>query len=304
MKNTKRILPFTMPVFLCAGLFGCSDNVTFEWMKVRNEPKIAGFIDDSLVVVTDCRQWLEITETWNGGYSEESSCGHDRMMVYNYRVQEDGPRWMDSLTNKRGGWKWNQMTDSIFWRWDGNELLLWKLGETAHKMKLSRKNDGCLQTFEINRMRQWLGGDFIALGGGFSTGGDDCQYAVLDTIERTLTYKRLDKDLEWIEKCDDIRAWGDDIYCLRKNIDESGFFLIVNNEKKDSILIEDVPNTSNLWNYFEFCFMGNMIYFGHNINSIDVKYEKIVVYPNIKATSELNYIDENDNNVNYEFYRE
>lgn len=128
MKNVKRILPFTIPVFLCAGVFGCSDNVTFEWMKVRNEPMIAGFIDDSLVVVTDCRQWLEITETWNGGYSEESSCGHDRMMVYNYQVQEDGPRWTDSLTNKSGGWRWYQMTDSIFWRWDGNSILLWKVG--------------------------------------------------------------------------------------------------------------------------------------------------------------------------------
>lgn len=31
MKNVKRILPFTMPVFLCAGLFGCSDNVKIRY---------------------------------------------------------------------------------------------------------------------------------------------------------------------------------------------------------------------------------------------------------------------------------
>lgn len=31
MKNTERILPFTIPVFLCVGLFGCSDNVKIRY---------------------------------------------------------------------------------------------------------------------------------------------------------------------------------------------------------------------------------------------------------------------------------
>ncbi len=304
MKNVKRILPFTIPVFLCVGLFGCSDSVTFEWGKFRSDRTIAVFINDSLVVVTDCRRWHKITETWNGGYSEESSCGHDRMMVYNYRVQEGGPRWTDSLTNTRGGWRWNQMTDSVFWRWDGDVFWLWKVGEKMQKKKMIRKNEDCLNRMAITRIHTWIDDEFIAFGNDFSLNEYSCQYAILDTAARTLTYRRLDKDLEWIKNCEDVRGWWDNVYCLRKNIDKSGFFLIVNNEKKDSILIEDVPNTSNLWSYFEFCFMGNMIYFGHNINSVDAKYGKIVVYPNIKATSGLNYIDENDNSVNYEFYWE
>ncbi len=254
-----RLLVLVVGAFVEICLCGCSDKVEFKWFGRRNMA-IAGFIDDSMLVAYDCRGWLETTETWSigDGYSEKSSCGHDRLLVYNYRVQEDGPRWSDSLTNKSGGYRWYQLTDSVFWRWDGNEILLWKLGETAHKMKLSRKNDGCLRTFEINRMRQWLGGNFIALGGGFSTGGDDCQYAVLDTIERTLTYKRLDKDLEWIEKCDDIRAWGKDVYCviLKK---ENEISIVLKNEK---ILI------SSPILFYIGGFWGNMIKLNGNICSL------------------------------------
>ena len=214
----KRLIVAAITAILSVGMWGCSDQVEFKWRDSRGTPSIAGFIDDSLVVAYDCRGWLETTETWNGGYSDDESCGHDRLLVYNYRVQEDGPRWTDSLTNKRGGYHWYQLTDSVFWRWEGKNILLWKIGETAHEMKLSRKNDECTQTFEINRMHQWLDGTFIALGGNLSVGGDSCQYAVLDTIAGTLRYKRLDKNLEWIKACDDVRAWDDDVYCFMPGV--------------------------------------------------------------------------------------
>ena len=233
-----KLLVASLAAFACVGVLGCSDRVEFKWIG-RGNMSIAGFIDDSLVVAYDCRGWLEITETWNGGYSEDESCGHDRLLVFNYRVQEDGPRWTDSLTNKSGGYRWYQLTDSIFWRWEGYNILLWKLGERAHEMKLSRKNEGCSQEFEINRMHQWLDDDFIALGGWFSAGGDSCQYAVLDTISGTLTYKRLGKDLEWIKICDDVRAWGDDVYCLALDRELFNVRLLINSDEKNSLLKDD-----------------------------------------------------------------
>jgi len=290
--------------FACICIWGCSDKVEFKWSDGRGTPLIAGFIDDSLVVAYDCREWLETTETWNGGYSDDESCGHDRLLVYNYRVQEDGPRWTDSLTNKRGGYRWYQLTDSVFWRWEEKNILLWKIGETAHEMKISRKDEGCSQPSKIERMHQWLDGTFIALGEDLSAGEDSCQYAVLDTISGTLTYKRLDKNLEWIQECDDVRAWEGDVYCIWKNNEKTGFFLGMNGKKMDSVYVMNVPNVSELWDYFEFCFMGNMLYFGHNINSVDVGNGQIIIYPNVKATSAFNYVDENDNNVNYEFVQE
>lgn len=238
-------------------MWGCSDQVEFKWSDSRGTPSIAGFIDDSLVVAYDCREWLETTETWSigDGYSEESSCGHDRLLVYNYRVQEDGPRWTDSLTNKRGGYRWYQLTDSIFWRWEEKNMLLWKIGETAHEMKISRKNEGCSHSSKIERMHQWLDGTFIALGGSFSAGEDSCQYAVLDTAARTLTFKRLDKNLEWIKKCDDVRTWGDDVYCLALNRESYDAFLIINEFIRDTMMRDDFK----LGNYAIVSFLGNYI---------------------------------------------
>ena len=223
-----RLLAVAITAFACVCMWGCSDRVEFKWVG-RGNMSIAGFIDDSLVVAYDCRGWLETTETWNGGYSEDESCGHDRLLVYNYRVQEEGPRWSDSLTNERGGYRWFQLTDSIFWRWEGKNILLWKIDETAHEAKISRKNEGCLHTFEIDRMHQWLDNSFIAFGGRLTAEGDSCQYAVLDTIAGTLTFKRLSDDLEWIKACDDVRAWGDDVYCVILD-DEGENSLVLKNE--------------------------------------------------------------------------
>lgn len=256
----------TMLALVCGGVVGCSDRVEFKWNNSRGTPSIAGFVDDSLVVAYDCREWLETTETWNGAYSEDVSCGHDRLLVYNYRVQEDGPRWTDSLTNERGGYRWYQLTDSIFWRWNGDNILLWKLGETAHEIKISRKNDGCSEPSKIDRMHQWLDGKFIALGKNLSSSGDSCQYAVLDTTKRTLTYKRLDENLKWLEKCDDVRAWGEDVYCLALLNEPKDLFLLKNDGKIDSLIHGDGYKWTD---YTMIGFSGNVLNLGGNISLLN-----------------------------------
>lgn len=288
---------------MCVCMWGCSDRVEFKWSDGRGTPLIAGFIDDSLVVVYDYREWLETTETWSigDGYSEESSCGHDRLLVYNYRVQEDGPRWTDSLTNKRGGYRWYQLTDSIFWRWEEKNMLLWKIGETAHEMKISRKNEGCSHSSKIERMHQWLDGTFIALGGNLSAGEDSCQYTVLDTISGTLTYKRLDKNLEWIKVCDDVRAWDDDVYCLKR--DGLDFLrLLVNYKNMDSILVDSISFGDSLTiSLAPLSFYGNMFYWAY-VNSVDSEKRKIKLNPNIRPLSFPSFgefIDEKKKVISY-----
>lgn len=255
MVEIRKILAVALAAFACVSMWGCSDDVTFKWSDGRGSVEIAGFIDDSLAVVTDCREWYEDTESWNGGYYSDVSCGHDRMMIFSYRVQEDGPRWSDSLTNKSNGYHWYQMTDSVFWRWEGDNILLWKVGEKAHEMKLSRKNDGCSESFKIDRIRQWIDGKFIAPSGKLDADGEKCQYAVLDTVGRTLAFKRLDEKLEWIKKCDDVRAWGNDVYCLALDRTSYDVYLIVNDSIKDMMMRGEFK----LENYAEVFFIGNYI---------------------------------------------
>ena len=304
MMNVLKFFVGAVLALVCGDLLaGCTD-VDFTWEDVRSGASVVGFVDDSLVMVGDYRCWSEITDKWNGEYINIDGCGHERLCVYNYRVQEDGPRWCDSLSSEEmTGIFGGQMTDSVIWGGEvSKSVLLWKIGEKLHEIKLSVSTDDCLTKFRISSLKQWLDGTFIGRSGeSLDAGGDSCQFAVLDTSKRMLTYKRLDENLKWLEKCDDVRAWGEDVYCLAINEEKNGFGLFFNDEKKDIVFVDSVTNISSLWLSFEFEFMGDMIYFGHNINSINYEQKKIEIYPNVKATSALNFVDESDNNVNYDF---
>ena len=79
---------------------------------------------------------------------------------------------------------------------------------------VSVNKEGCDVDYGVRSLRPWLKGTIVALGeNSLKNSGSACQYAILDTVANTLTYKRLDANLKWIEKCDDVRAWGDDVYC-------------------------------------------------------------------------------------------
>jgi len=236
----KRLLAVLAVAFACVSMWGCSDDVSFEWEKTRRNAKVVGFVDDSLVMVGDYRFWLEVTDSWNGEHLEESGAGNPRLCVYNYRVQEDGPRWCDSVAERNNsGWFGGQLTDSIIWGGDFTaKMRMWKIGEQPHEIALARRiEDGCSGKFKITSIKQWLDGTFIARGDkSFNAEGDGCQYAVLDTMTRTLTFKRLEKSLEWIKECDDVRAWDKDVYCFMPG--ERAFEAVLLQNGKDTV---DVP---------------------------------------------------------------
>ena len=189
-----RLIAAAMLTLMCVCMWGCSDDVTFEWERTRRNAKVIGFVDDSLVMVGDYRFWLEVTDSWNGEHLEESGAGNPRLCVYNYRVQEDGPRWCDSVAERNNsGWFGGQLTDSIIWGGDFTaKMRMWKIGEQPHEIAIARRiEDGCSGKFKITSIKQWFDGTFIARGDkSLKEGSNSCQYAVLDTITRTITFKR------------------------------------------------------------------------------------------------------------------
>ena len=258
-----RLQVVAMAALVCVGMWGCSDDVTFEWEKTRRNAKVVGFVDDSLVMVGDYRFWLEVTDSWNGEHLEESGAGNPRLCVYNYRVQEDGPRWCDSVAERNNsGWFGGQLTDSIIWGGDFTaKMRMWKIGEQPHEIALARRiEDGCSGKFKITSIKPWLDGTFIARGDkSLKADGNGCQYAVLDTMARTLTFKRLEKSLEWIKECDDVRAWDDDVYCLVLNKENGNSFVLKNGV--DSIF-------APMEKIYEGYFSGNMMELGVRICSL------------------------------------
>lgn len=218
-----RLIAAAMVTLMCVGMWGCGvdDGWGEREFRAYDVAKVVGFVDDSLVIVADSREWMQETPDYAiGGH------GHQRLRVFNYRIQEDGPRWVDTLDNFTDEFDYvkGQVSDSVIWGAHGDELIsFWKLGEKPIVHKISVKTEGCSRKFAIKSMRTWLDGLIWVSGIVFSgqrmndllnAGGDTCQYAVLDTVAGTLTFKRLDENLKWIQRCDDVRAWGDDVYCF------------------------------------------------------------------------------------------
>lgn len=257
----EKLLAVAALMMTCVGMCGCSEDKV-RWHDEFTGAKIVGFINDSLVIIGSYQQRTESHEGLFEPYWDVVEGGHERLCVYNYRVQEDGPRWCDTLgeynmTNAFRG----QMTDSIIWGGDmPNSIRLWKVGESQHQIKLDKKTEGCSGEFGIISVKQWLDGMFIALGeNSLNMGGGSCQYALLDTVEKMITYKRLDKNLEWIEKCGDMKACGDDVICSVPSERPLEGSILKNN--KDTLSAPLVFNSGIFW--------GDMIELRASICSLD-----------------------------------
>lgn len=259
-----KLIGAAMIAFACVGMWGCSET-TFEWDEKRSGAKVMGFVDDSLVMVEDYRCWSKYTNYANGSSDDDRGCENARLCVYNYRVQEDGPRWCDSLTGSYTNGMWDgQFSDSVIWGHlyvqRKNSISLWKIGEKPHTINLNRNLEGCSIVFRGNSVKEWIDGTFIVRNEkSLNAGGDSCQYAVLDTSLKTITYKRLEKNLEWIENCDDVRAWEKDVYCVI--LDDEGENSHVLKNKNDTIPTPRKFAIGGFW--------GNMIKMSGNICNIN-----------------------------------
>ena len=263
----KRLIVAAMVTLMCVGMWGCGvdDGWGEREFRAYDVAKVVGFVDDSLVIVADSREWMQETPDYAiGGH------GHQRLRVFNYRIQEDGPRWVDTLDNfvDECDYVLGQLSDSVVWGgqpslytkvWKDPLMTFWKIGEKPIVKNISVETERCSQTFFVKNMRSWIEESIIVLSEkSLRYGGDTCQYAVLDTVAGTLTFKRLDENLKWIQKCDDVRAWGDDVYCV-----------ILDNEGENSLILKNINDTIPTPRKFAIGgFWGNMIKLSGNICSI------------------------------------
>lgn len=245
MRKLNFVKDFAVPmvIFICISIWGCGDDVTMRWSEERSLGKVVGFVDDSLAIVNTSRYWHEEVEPTFGLSYDRSGYAHPGLSLYNYRVQLDGPVWFDTLDNSKDdefNYIRGQLSDSVIWGGDPkSEVSFWRIGEKPHKMKIKKLFDGCsIDVRYTTKLRSWLDGKILVMGNnrnpnieGFnmdSLGSEYCQHGVLDTIQKTVTYKRLDSDLKWIKKCDDVRAWDGDMYCLKFDKEERTSSLFVN----------------------------------------------------------------------------
>lgn len=247
----KRLLAVLTVAFACVCMWGCGDLLCEDGEKeftghyIKGNANVVGFIDDSLVIVYDFQYWNQ--DLADG--TQITGTGKQRLRVFNYRVQEDGPRWADTLDNMTEVYDYvkGQLSDSVIWGGNGrNSFSFWKLGEVPVVKGVSVGKDGCDVDYGVKSLRPWLNGTIVALGEeSLNASGNSCQYAVLDTVLNTLTYKRLDANLKWIEKCDDVRTWGDDVYCFMPG--EHAFEALLLKNKSDTIEVPIKFTIGTFW---------------------------------------------------------
>ena len=272
MRNGMNKLLTVTAVLACVCMWGCSGKT--EWNNSFGGAEVVGFINDSLVIVYDSQGWHQDQGSFIQDHGDISGRGHQRLRVFNYRVQEDGPRWADTLDNddiEDFNYVKGQLSDSVIWGGDPkSEVSFWKIGSKPHKMKVKKVFDGCsIDVRYTTKLRHWLDGKILVMGNrlnpdieGFdldSLGSEYCQYAVLDTIQKTTIYKRLDDDLRWIKKCDYVRAWGNDVYCVI--LDDKGENSLVLKNENDTILTPREFAIGGFW--------GNMVKLSGNICSMN-----------------------------------
>jgi len=267
----------------CVCMWGCGDLLREDGEKeftghyIKGNAKVVGFIDDSLVIVYDFQYWNQ--DLANG--SQITGTGKQRLRIFNYRVQEDGSRWADTLDNMTEVYDYvkGQLSDSLIWGGNGrNSFSFWKLGEKPVVRGVRINKEGCDVDYGVRSLRPWLNETIIALGeNSLKNSGSACQYAILDTVANTLTYRRLDANLKWIEKCDDVRAWGKDVYCV-----------ILDDEGENSVVLKNENDTIPAPRKFAIGgFWGDMVKMSGNI--CNIKNDKITCSDVVWYGNELKF---------------
>jgi hypothetical protein len=283
MGEINRLIGVVMVALACVCMWGCGDLLREDGEKeftghyIKGNANVIGFIDDSLVIVYDFQYWNQ--DLADG--SQITGAGKQRLRVFNYRVQEDGPRWADTLDNMTEVYDYvkGQLSDSVIWGGNGRtSFSFWKLGEEPVVRGVRVNKEGCDMDYGVRSLRPWLNETIIALGeNSLKNSGSACQYAILDTIANTLTYKRLDANLKWIEKCDDVRARGDDVYCV-----------ILDDEGENSVVLKNENDTIPAPRKFAIGgFWGDMIKMSGNI--CNIKNDKITCSDVVWYGNELKF---------------
>lgn len=305
----QRVIVVVIIAISSIGMWGCyddpCDDMEYRWTG-PTEKKIFGFVNDSFAIVAHANRWSYEADCMCSG--ERFGLGRWTIGIYNYREQLDGPVFVDSADDGYGQYMYvlGQLSDSVVWGgntdpnllvWkNGTSFSFWKIGEQPHVINISSNFDGCSVSFPIASLREWRDGSIFAKGP-LTAGNDSCQYAVLDTVSGVLTYKRLDENLMWIQGCDDVRAFGDNVYCLKTQKQPIAVLLLVNEFVVDSIDYSEWHSEYLPYRVVEFD--GGMVRIQSKIYGLDLKKNKIKNEPNVLFSSKIEFMDINGNMVSY-----
>ena len=247
-------------------MWGCTDD-SFEWGK-RSDPRIVSLVDDSLVLLYNCRSYSVCHEGVGPlGYDEcNGGCENYGLFLANYRKKQS-IYWGDT-SNLVIAFMSGFYRDStvIFLKDDYSEFGFWKIGEKPKSTKKMKWNSPCngYDGYNFTRFRPWINGNVLLIG------AKGCNYAVLDTSTGNVNELLAEEDFAWLKDCEDVVYLDGALAGLKKlNFGDEKVWLVIDGMLMDSLNLK--KNEAYVGDYFEGAVKWNGTIAQVYLNSMDTR---------------------------------
>lgn len=261
-----RLLALLALALACVGMWGCTDD-SFEWGK-RSDPRIVSLVDDSLVLLYNCRSYSVCHEGVGPlGYDEcNGGCENYGLFLANYRKKQS-IYWGDT-SNLVIAFMSGFYRDStvIFLKDDYSEFGFWKIGEKPKSTKKMKWNSPCngYDGYNFTRFRPWINGNVLLIG------AKGCNYAVLDTSTGNVNELLAEEDFAWLKDCEDVVYLDGAFAGLKKsNFGDEKVWLVIDGMLMDSLNLK--KNEAYVGDYFEGAVKWNGTIAQVYLNSMDTR---------------------------------
>lgn len=252
--------------FASVSMWGCTDD-SFEWGK-RSDPRIVSLVDDSLVLLYNCRSYSVCHEGVGPlGYDEcNGGCENYGLFLANYRKKQS-IYWGDT-SNLVIAFMSGFYRDStvIFLKDDYSEFGFWKIGEKPKSTKKMKWNSPCngYDGYNFTRFRPWINGNVLLIG------AKGCNYAVLDTSTGNVNELLAEEDFAWLKDCEDVVYLDGALAGLKKsNFGDEKVWLAIDGMLMDSLNLK--KNEAYVGDYFEGAVKWNGTIAQVYLNSMDTR---------------------------------
>ena len=247
MADVKRLFVVVIAVFACVGMWGCGDDVNFKW-EGRSAPRVVSLVDDSLVLLYNCRSYSTCHEgSGPMGYGGcNGGCENYGLFLANYRKKQS-IYWGDTsnlVVAFMSGFYRDSMV--IFLKNDYSEFGFWKIGEQPKLTKKLKWSSPCsgYDGFNYTRFRPWANGNVLLIG------AKGCEYAILDTATGNVNELLTEGNYTWLKDCEDVVYLDGMLAGLKKtNFGDEMVWLFIDGVLMDSLNLK--KHDAYVGDYFE-----------------------------------------------------
>lgn len=237
---------FLMSLTVVGLLGGCGDKITTTF-DGRQGGYLVALVNDSLALLTTVDRYDVCEET--GGFVSSDEChlkfDNTGLHLVNYRKKQI--LWGDTAGYAVSIAEGFYRDSSVFIHF-AEQYGFWKIGHKPELLGNIHWVSPC-EGFGNAYVRPWINGNVLL------KNAKGCSFAVLDTANDRVTEIKLDDDLAWIKKCDDVVYFNENVNCLF--LDEHNAIKVVSNSveeelrslEKDSLYLADIYDGNLKWNH-------------------------------------------------------